>query len=100
MTTLISITEVKPLHERWLRLTFSDGAVKDVDVGQVLAQGGVFAPIRDNRSIFELVRIRPGSRTIEWPGDVDLDPDVLYGSLQPAGGVQIPRRTVREPAAV
>ena len=45
----------------------------------LLARGGVFARVRDDRSVFEQVRVKPGSRTIEWPGDVDLDPDVLYG---------------------
>ena len=31
------------------------------------------------------------------PGDVDLDPEVLYGSFEPSSGVQITRRTVRQP---
>jgi len=38
---------------------------------------------------------RPETRTIEWPGEVDLDPDVLYGNFEAASGVQIARRTVR-----
>ena len=32
MNALIKIDAVKPLAGYWLRLTFSDGAVKDVDV--------------------------------------------------------------------
>lgn len=99
MTDLIKITGVEPLEGRWLRLRFSDGAVKDVDLSGLLARGGVFAGIRDDRSVFEQVRVNPESRTIEWPGGIDLDPDVLYGRAEPASGASIERRTVTEPAA-
>lgn len=99
MTDLIKITGVEPLEGRWLRLRFSDGAVKDVDLSGLLSRGGVFARIRDDRSVFEQVRINPESRTIEWPGDLDLDPEVLYGRAEPASGASIERRTVTEPAA-
>ena len=30
-------------------------------------------------------------------GEVDLDPEVLYGRYEPASGHRIERRTVREP---
>jgi hypothetical protein len=42
--------------------------------------------------------VNPESQTIEWPGEIDLDPEVLYGRYEPASGAQITRRTVREPA--
>lgn len=100
MKELISVTDVEPGEDYWLRLTFSDGSVKDVDLRELLARGGVFGAIRDDRQLFEQVRLKPGSRTIEWPGDVDLDPDVLYGTHEPASGVRIVRRTVREPVRV
>jgi hypothetical protein len=85
--------------EPWLRITFSDGAVKDVDVGDILARGGVFEPIRERRELFEQVRVNPETQRIEWPGEVDLDPEVLYGRFEPASGARIRRRTVREPTA-
>ncbi|MEA2373387.1 MAG: hypothetical protein QOH12_3781 [Solirubrobacteraceae bacterium] len=97
MNELIKIRDVEVLEGHWLRLSFSDGAIKDVDLSQLLAAGRVFAPIRDRREVFERVRINPETQTIEWPGEVDLDPDVLYGSFEPASGVHIARRTVREP---
>jgi hypothetical protein len=80
-----------------LRLTFSDGAVKDVDVGDILQRGGVFSAIRD-RASFEQVRVNPETRTIQWPGEIHLDPEVLYGRFEPGSGVTITRRTVRHPA--
>lgn len=88
MTDLIKITRVQPLQGHSLRLWFSDGAVKDVDLGSLRARGGVFAAIRDDRAAFEAVRVNPESQTIEWPGDIDLDPDVLYGSEEPASGAR------------
>ena len=33
--------------------------------------------------------------TIEWPGEVDLYPDVLRGDEKPASGAEIPRRVVQ-----
>jgi hypothetical protein len=98
MKDLISVIDVEPRDGYWLRLTFSDGSVKDIDLGELLARGGVFARIRDDRHLFKLVRVKPDSRTIEWPGEVDLDPDVLYGTHEPASGIRITRRVVRAPA--
>src|SRR4051794_19567185 len=97
MTAQLKITDVQPLEGYWLGLTFSDGAVKDVDVSQVVARGEVFAPIRERRAVFEQVSVNPETQTIEWPGEVDLDPEVLYGRYEPASGVQIERRTVHKP---
>jgi hypothetical protein len=99
MSELTRIIDAQPLEDHCLRITFSDGAVKDVDLGEVLAGGDVFSPIRESRKVFEQVRVNPETQTIEWPGEVDLDPEVLYGRFEPASGVRIPRRTVREPTA-
>jgi hypothetical protein len=95
---MISVTHVEPLEGHWLRLSVSDGSVKDVDLSELLSRGGVFAAIREDRDLFEQVRLKRDSRTIEWPGEVDLDPDVLYGSHEPASGIRITRRVVRTPA--
>lgn len=97
---MISITEVEPLEGHSIRVTFSDGSVKEIDLSELLAGGGVFAPIRDNRDVFERVSVNPETRTVEWPGEVDLDPEVLYGKFEPASGARIRRRTVRQPASI
>jgi len=90
-----TITNVEPLAERWVRLTFGDGAVHEVDLAGVLEVGGVFAPIRDEREAFEAVTVDPESGTITWPGGIDLDPDVLRGDQSPASGRALPRRVVQ-----
>lgn len=67
-----------------LRLTFSDGLVRELDLGAMLV-GGVFAPLQDEES-FGRVSVDPVAGTICWSNGVDLDPDVLHGDFQPASG--------------
>jgi uncharacterized protein DUF2442 len=99
MNELIKVRNVDPLERHWIRVSFSDGAVKDIDVGGLLEVGGVFAPIRDSRELFEQVRLDRETQRVQWPGKVGLDPDVLYGRYEPASGVRIERRIVREPSS-
>ena len=95
MTEVIHIVEATPLEGRWVRLRFSDGAVKDVDLEPILDKGGVFEEIRDDRAAFERLFVDPESKTLAWPGDVDLDAAVLYGHFEPATGEKLTRRTVQ-----
>ncbi|MDX6651616.1 MAG: hypothetical protein QOG09_498 [Solirubrobacterales bacterium] len=97
MSEIIKVHDVQPLGGFSIRATFSDGAVKEIDLGEVLAGGGVFAPIYENREIFEQVRVNPETQTVEWPGGVDLDPEVLYGRFEPASGARMERRTIKQP---
>lgn len=95
--TRTTITKVEPLAERWIRLTFADGAVHEVDLSGLLQAGGVLAATRDDRAVFEAVAVDPEFGTIVWPDDVDLDPDVLRGDRSPASAPP-PRRRVIQPA--
>ncbi len=99
MNEIIHVIDVEPLDGLWIRASFSDSSVKDIDLSELLARGGVFAPICERREMFEQVRVNPETRTVEWPGEVDLDPEVLYGRFEPASGVRIERRIVRDAAA-
>jgi hypothetical protein len=90
-----TVTHVEPLAGHWVRLSFGDGAVHEVDLSALLAVGGVFAPVRDDQATFEAVAVNPEFGTIEWPGELDLDPDVLRGDQQPASGADLPRRVVQ-----
>ena len=95
MNDPIHIVEATPLEGRWVRLRFSDGVVKDVDLQPILDRGGVFTEIRDDSSKFELLFVDPASKTLAWPGDLDLDAAVLYGEFEPATGEKLTRRTVQ-----
>lgn len=69
----------------------ANGLVQDVNLGPVFELGGVFAPMRDDRTIFEQVRVDQERGTIVWPGEVDMDPDVLHGPSRPT---PVPRSNV------
>lgn len=87
-----------PLEGYWIRVKFSDGAVMDIDVEDLLSRGGVFESIRESRNLFEEVRVNPESRAVEWPEEIDLDSEVLYGLQESALGTRFKRRVVRGPS--
>lgn len=78
------VVEVAPLEGLQLRLTFSDGLVRELDFDPAL-KGGVLEELRDP-AVFREVRVDEVAGTITWPNGVDLDPDVLHGDYQPASG--------------
>lgn len=90
-----TVTAVQPLAEYWLRVTFADGAVHEIDFANTFARGGVFAPIAADRAVFEAVAVDRESHTLVWPGEVDLDPYVLRGVYEPASGQPLPRRVIQ-----
>jgi hypothetical protein len=78
------VREVEPLAGRSVRLEFTDGVIRAVDLVPLIP-GPVFEQVRLDRSYFERVRVNEKTGTIEWPNGADLDPDVLYDEdLEPA----------------
>jgi hypothetical protein len=65
--------------EHTVRIVFADGEVRDVDITPLL-DSPAFSPLRDP-ALFEQVKFDGQTGTITWPGDVDLDPDVIYAAL-------------------
>lgn len=91
------VLDVEHLGQYRLRLTFSDGLVRELDFDGVL-QGGVFEPLADPE-FFGRVSVDENVGTIAWPNGVDLDPDVLHGDFDPASGRQpVVLRQYRLPA--
>lgn len=68
-----------PLEPYVVRVIFSDGEVRDVDIEPLLS-GPVFEPLRDP-AMFGRVSVDETSETITWPNGADLDPDVIYGNF-------------------
>jgi hypothetical protein len=81
---LARIVQAEVIGGLALRLTFTDGIVRDLDLDQMLTDG-VLANLRDPE-LFARVEIDPVAGTIRWPNGVDLDPDVLHGDHAPARG--------------
>jgi len=72
--SLVRIRHVEPLENYRLRLSLTDGRVIEKDVLPLFV-GPVFEPIRTDPTLFAQAKVVRG--TVAWPGDVDLDPDVL-----------------------
>ena len=90
------IFNVKYLRDYQLELVFNTGESGVVDFHNDLAKfRGVLAPLRDI-AFFAQVKVDPESGTLSWPGDIDLDPDVLYskatGAPLPAFAMALPNR--------
>ena len=76
MTVLARMTDVEHLGARVLKITFSDGLVRELDFAGALP--GLLVTIDDDLA-FAQVSIDPISGTVSWPNGIDLDPDVLHG---------------------
>jgi hypothetical protein len=78
------VVDVEHRGDFRLRLTFSDGLVRELDFDGV-PEGKLFAPLSD-RTLFAQVSVDAVAGTIVWPNGTDLDPDVLRGDHAPASG--------------
>jgi hypothetical protein len=88
------ITAVEPWNGSRLRLTFTDGLIREVDLSGDL-WGPMAEPLQDP-AYFAKVRVDPGLGTVVWPNGYDLDPDVLHGDFEPAARL-ISRYRKRKP---
>jgi hypothetical protein len=73
---ILHVESVRYLGDFRLRVAFSDGITKDVDLEGEL-YGEIFEPLRD-LDVFRQVRVNPESRTVEWPNGADFAPEFLY----------------------
>lgn len=78
---LLAVTAVEALPSFQLRLTFENGEVRLFDMNCFLKRAsGVFIHLR-NAELFGQAFVANG--TACWPGDVDLDPELLYQESAP-----------------
>lgn len=83
------VTAVKTVGRATLQIRFSDGAEGVVDLASLIAEGGVFAAL-GTPTEFAKARVNTDAGTVEWPGGVDVCPDVLYAM---ATGKPVPGST-------
>jgi hypothetical protein len=74
---MLRVIEVEPIDGYRLRVSFSDGLVRDVDCSFLL-HGTLGEPLRDP-DYFRQVRVDEDSRTIIWPNGLDPAPELLHG---------------------
>jgi len=79
---LVDVESVVPLTGYNVRLAFSDGIERSVDLEPYL-RGPVFERVRDPE-YFRRVRVDQDTGTIVWPNGADIDPLILRYDLVPA----------------
>lgn len=79
---MIRIRSVMPLQDFNVRLIFTDGTEREVDLAPYL-NGPIFEPLKRDPEIFRSVRVDDELGTIVWPNGADVCPNVLYESLTP-----------------
>jgi hypothetical protein len=65
------ITKCKPLANYQLEVVFADGLKDVIDLKHLVGKG-VFK-IWDDYEEFKKVKVNPITKTVEWPGEIDLD---------------------------
>ena len=80
---VIRVISAMPLEGFQLRVRFTDGSERIIDVERFL-RGPIFEAIRRDRSLFEAVSVDRALGVVTRPNGADIDPDVLYGLRKPA----------------
>jgi hypothetical protein len=75
----LRFVSVMPESGFTVRTVLSDGTIPQLDLEDLLV-GPVFEAMRTDPQRFSEVFVDPVSRTLAWPGGVDLDPEVLLGT--------------------
>ena len=84
------IVETRALDNYRLHVRFEDGVEGTVDLSE-MAGRGVFRDWSDP-DFFARVTVDPETRTVAWPGGIDLCPDQLYHEV---AGAPLPGSQVR-----
>jgi hypothetical protein len=80
---MVRIRAVEPLEGFTVRLEFTDGTQREIDL-ELYLRGSIFEPIKNDPAMFRSVRVDKQLGTIVWDNGADIDPDVLYLNLTPA----------------
>ena len=80
---MVRIRSAIPLEGFWVRLGFTDGTERTVDLEPYL-RGPVFEPLKSDPALFRAIQVDEELGTVVWPTGADICPDVLYEGLTPA----------------
>lgn len=85
---LVRVERARHVRDFVVELRFTDGSIREINLEPYL-RGPVFAAVKDPE-YFRKFRIDRKFGTICWPNGADIDPDVLFLGLRPAGWDELP----------
>jgi Protein of unknown function (DUF2442) len=80
---LVRAKSIKPLHDFLVKVIFSNGETREIDLEPYL-RGKIFEEIRLDHKLFQSMKIDSRMGAIVWENGADIDPDVIYHGLKPA----------------
>ena len=80
---MVRIKRAKCIRDYVVEFTFSDNSRREIDLRPFL-RGPVFEPLKKPEA-FKKFKVDRELGTIVWPNGADIDPDVLFLGLTPAG---------------
>ncbi len=96
MTQFIRVQAAEPLDALRIRVRFTNGEQREIDLTPYIATGPIFEPVRTNPAFFRSVVVDGG--TLTWSNGADIDPDVLYYGGAPPWA-QAPPHSEETPSA-
>ncbi len=91
--TFVRVLSAEPLDPPRMRVVFTNGEEREIDLSPYIATGPIFEPVRTDPDFFRAVVVDGG--TLTWPNGADIDPDVLYyGGAPPWAQVRHQSETV------
>jgi uncharacterized protein DUF2442 len=75
---MLRVRSVVALEDFSVRITFTDGSLKVVDLSPFL-EGAIFEPLRNDPNLWRKLRVDDELGTVTWPNGADICPDVLSG---------------------
>ncbi len=73
----IRITDVTPIKNMTLLVTFENGVVKEYDTKQLLPQFPYYNKLKDE-NFFKLVKVECGGCAVGWDDDIDISEVELW----------------------
>ena len=88
---MVRVRKVTPLDGFTLRLEFTDGSERTLDMEPYL-KGPIFEPLKRDVALFRSIRVDEELGTSVWPNGADVCPDVLVHGRTPVALEPTPAR--------
>lgn len=75
-------TAIPDMGSGTVEIGWRNGARTRFDLKPAIAQGGVFSALAD-AAAFASVRVGPRGRSLQWPGDIEIDADAIWFEAHP-----------------